>query len=61
MENLIDEKSKEYENNFVAYATNQADIEEKLLQNPGMFKTPIVRNGKNATVGYSPEVWMSWA
>ena len=31
--------------------------EEKLLANQQVIKTPIVRNGKQATVGYAPEVW----
>lgn len=34
--------------------------EEVLLKNPKIFKTPIVRNGKKATVGYRPEVWQEW-
>ena len=25
-----------------------------------LMKTPIVRNGKLATVGYCPEIWASW-
>ena len=25
-----------------------------------LMKTPIVRNGKQATVGYCPEVWATW-
>ncbi|MFR2154830.1 MAG: arsenate reductase family protein [[Eubacterium] siraeum] len=33
---------------------------EKLLENPAMFKTPIVRNGRQATVGYCPDVWKTW-
>jgi len=57
---LIDEKSKEYESQFIQYLASQADVEERLLENPGMFKTPIVRNGKKATVGYQPEVWSEW-
>lgn len=60
MEKLMDETSKEYEDNFVKYLSDVADKEEKLLENPKMFKTPIVRNGKQATVGYQPEVWKSW-
>ena len=36
------------------------DIEQALLENPGLFKTPIVRNGKKATVGYQPDVWKEW-
>ncbi len=34
--------------------------EEMLLNNPSLYTTPIVRNGKQATVGYSPEVWDTW-
>lgn len=57
---LIDKKSKEYETCYIEYLAHEADIEEKLLENPGLFKTPIVRNGKQATVGYKPEVWKEW-
>jgi len=57
---LIDEKSKEYESQYIQYIADPEDIEERLLQNPGMFKTPIVRNGKKATVGYCPDVWSRW-
>ena len=34
--------------------------EEKLLEYPELFNTPIVRNGKEATVGYCPEIWGKW-
>ena len=34
--------------------------EEKLLDNPQLFNTPIVRNGKQVTLGYHPEVWETW-
>ena len=43
----------------MAYVTPDAR-EEKLLENPVLFQTPIVRNGKEATVGYHPEVWQTW-
>ena len=33
---------------------------EYLLEHPELFNTPIVRNGKEATVGYCPEVWSKW-
>ena len=33
---------------------------EKLFEYPELLKTPIVRNGKQATVGYCPDVWKSW-
>jgi len=57
---LIDEKSKEYESQYIGHLAREEDKEEKLLSNPGMFRTPIVRNGKKATVGYAPEVWKDW-
>jgi hypothetical protein len=31
-----------------------------LLADALLFKTPIVRNGPRATVGYMPEVWQTW-
>jgi len=34
--------------------------EELLLNNPGLYQTPIVRNGRQATMGYTPGVWESW-
>ncbi len=57
---LIDEKSKEYQTQFIKHLAREDDIEERLLSNPAMFKTPIVRNGKKATIGYQPEVWKTW-
>lgn len=34
--------------------------EDKLFENQQLIRTPIVRNGKKATVGYCPEVWQNW-
>ena len=60
MEALIDKKSKAYEELYIAYLAHQSDVEEKLIENPALFRTPIVRNGREATVGYQPEVWEKW-
>ena len=57
---LIDEKSKAYETAFIKYLATESAIEEKLLENPSLYKTPIVRNGKKATLGYHPEIWETW-
>jgi arsenate reductase-like glutaredoxin family protein len=57
---LFDEKSKEYESQYIKHLASRDDAEQRLLENPGMFKTPIVRNGKKATVGYCPEIWEKW-
>ncbi len=59
-DNLVDQKSKLYDELFIAYLADASAKEEKLLENPALFKTPIVRNGKKATVGYQPEVWKNW-
>ena len=32
----------------------------KLYEEPYLIKTPIVRNGKKATVGYCPDIWKTW-
>lgn len=39
---------------------SEEEKEEKLLENQHIIKTPIVRNGKQATLGYTPEVWKGW-
>ncbi len=33
---------------------------EKVLENQQVLRTPIVRNGRQATVGYQPDVWKTW-
>ena len=38
----------------------RAAREEKLLDHPELFRAPIIRNGREATVGYKPEVWEKW-
>lgn len=60
IEELIDKKSKLYESTFIAYLAGNEAKEEKLMENPLLFKTPIVRNSKLATVGYKPEIWQTW-
>ncbi len=58
LEALIDPKAKEAE--LIRYLAYDSDKEEKLLETPKALRTPIVRNGKLATVGYCPEVWETW-
>lgn len=40
-------------------ASSEAKL-DKLYEEPYLIKTPIVRNGKAATVGYCPDVWKTW-
>ena len=46
---------------LVSYLAYDQDKLEKLLEDPGLLRTPIVRNGRQATVGYHPEVWQNWS
>jgi len=57
-ESLIDKEGKEFIRQNLAYM--KFSVEEKLLENPLLFRTPIVRNGKKATAGYDPETWKRW-
>ena len=34
--------------------------ESWVLENPQVLKTPVVRNGKQSTLGYQPDVWKGW-
>ena len=34
---------------------------EKILENPSVIRTPSVRNGRQSTIGYQPEVWKGWS
>ena len=45
---------------LVSYlASGQAKL-EKLFEDPTLLRTPVVRNGRKATVGYCLEVWAQW-
>ena len=44
----------------IGYLAYDADKLEKLLDYPELLKTPLVRNGKQATVGYCPDIWKNW-
>lgn len=57
---LINNNAKEYIRTNIENIRSVGGKEEVLLNNPRLFKTPIVRNGKFATVGYQPEIWKEW-
>ena len=60
LNNLINTKIREYK--ILNLDSIRSDIikEEILFNNPKLYNTPIVRNGKLATVGYNPELWETW-
>ncbi len=58
LDNLVDPKDQDYE--FFMHLARREDKIEKLFEIPEMIRTPVVRNGKQATVGYCPDVWKTW-
>lgn len=58
LNNMIDSNAKGVE--MLTYLAYDKDKEDKLLENQHWLKTPIVRNGRKATVGYCPDVWKTW-
>lgn len=58
LEDIIDPKHPDAA--LLQYLAYDADKVEKLLEDPTRLKTPIVRNGKLATVGPMSETWETW-
>lgn len=57
---MLDENCKDKNTLALIKYLSEADKEEKILENQQVLKTPIVRNGKKATLGYMPDVWKTW-
>lgn len=57
---LINEKSKDYAKSNLSNIRSNDTKAEILFKNQQLLKTPIVRNGKDATVGYDIEKWNKW-
>lgn len=60
IDKLIDWEKKSPEIDLLHYTDDRLAKEDKVLEHPELMKTPVVRNGKKATVGYCPEVWKKW-
>lgn len=60
LDNMIDSQCKDKDLLALITYIAEEDKEEKILENQKVLKTPIVRNGKAATIGYCPEVWKTW-
>ena len=58
VEELIDREGKQFKKRNLQFM--KFDIVEELLNDPLLFRTPVVRNGKDVTVGYQPEQWKKW-
>ena len=60
IDNLIDWDSKAPEITLMKYMDDVRAKEDKVFDEPKLMRTPIVRNGKQVTVGYCPEIWSKW-
>ena len=60
IEGVLDPDAKDQDT--VALITYLAEGQkfEKLLENQQVLREPVVRNGRQATVGYQPDVWKGW-
>ena len=60
VEAMLDPKCKDKDALALIRYIAEEDKEEKVLENQQVLLTPVVRNGKLATVGFRPEVWKGW-
>ena len=60
IDNLIDWENKSQEVTNMKYMSDARTKEDKVFEEPLLMKTPVVRNGNKATVGYCPEIWAAW-
>jgi len=58
LDELIDKDGQQYKKRNMQFMV--FDIEEELLQDPLLLRTPVIRNGKQVTIGYQPEIWTLW-
>jgi arsenate reductase (glutaredoxin) len=55
---LVDMESRRFVDRGLAY--QDYDPESEILSDPRLLKTPVVRDGRRATVGYDPAAWAAW-
>lgn len=60
IDNLINWDSKDPDLLLLKYTDDVRTKEDKVFDNPKLMRTPIVRNGKQATCGYCPDIWAQW-
>ena len=60
LENMINWECKDKDMLALIKYIDNEDKLEKVLENPQVIKTPVVRNGKQSTLGYQPDIWKDW-
>ena len=57
IENMINWDGKDKDTLALIKHIADEDKLEKILENPQVIKTPVIRDGKQSTLGYQPDVW----
>jgi len=57
---MLDPNCKDQDTLALIRYIAEEDKLEKILENPQAIKTHVVRNGKQSTLGYQPDVWKKW-
>ena len=60
LKNMINWEGKDKDLLALIKYIAEEDKLEKVLENPQVIKTPVVRNGKQSTLGYQPDIWKTW-
>lgn len=60
LDNMINWEGKDKDLLALIKYTADEDKLEKVLENPQVIKTPVVRNGNQSTLGYQPYIWKGW-
>ena len=60
LDDMIDQGCKDKDLLALIKYIAEEDRVDKILENQSVLRVPIVRNGKNATIGYQPEIWKNW-
>ena len=57
---VVDEDAKDKDTLALLRWLDESQQADKLFENQQLLRQPIVRNGRQAAVGYCPEVWEKW-
>ena len=60
LDNLLDRDDTRVKEHPACYYDRESLLVPAILESPWLLRSPIVRCGNKATVGYQPETWTQW-
>lgn len=57
---LIDKTGRAFAESAIRFSSDKNLILEALMAQPALLRAPIVRNGRQVSVGFAPDVWAGW-